>query len=231
MAASATSSSEVRELFARIALSYDRLNHLLSLSVDKLWRARAAREIPPRGRVLDLCAGTLDLALAIHRSRPHARVLASDFCLEMLRLGRAKPGAATLTILAADALHLPFPDRSFAALTCAFGVRNFADLDRGLREARRVLQAGGRLVVVEFFKPATAWSRSLHRIYVRWVLPAVGRWVSGDPRAYRYLADSIGGFLSVEQFGATLRASGFDRVRAIELPSRVATLVIAELEA
>ena len=222
-------SAAVRQLFSGIAHSYDRLNHLLSLNVDRWWRWRAAREVPPAGAVLDLCAGTLDLALAVQRARPRTKTAAADFCPEMLELGRHKPGAHKLGLVVADALRLPYRDAAFVAVTCGFGVRNFADLQRGLFEARRVLAPGGRLIVLEFFRPRSALSGWLHRSYVRAVLPGIGRLVSGHPSAYKYLADSIGGFLSVEEFRTALLEAGFDTTRAVALISGVASLVIGEV--
>ena len=221
--------AEVRRLFGGIAPSYDRLNHWLSLNVDRWWRRRAARELPESGNVLDLCAGTLDLALAARRAHPKLKVVATDFSPEMLRLGRRKRGAGALHLAVADALCLPHRGAAFAAVTCGFGVRNFADLHRGLVEARRVLMPGGRLIVLEFFRPRSIGSRWLHQGYVRLLLPLIGRLVSGHSSAYQYLADTIGGFLSVEQFETALRSAGFDATRVIHLPSRVATVVIGEV--
>lgn len=217
-----------RGMFERIAPTYDLLNRVLSAGTDRLWRARAVAEIEraPRGPVLDLCAGTLDLAAAIAHRRPLDRVVAVDFSPAMLALGATK--APRVETVVADALHLPFDDASFAAVVCGFGMRNLADLTLGVREVRRVLSPGGFFVTLELFRPARITARALHRVYARAVLPTIGGLVSGDPSAYDYLARSMAGFVTRTEYEDVLRSSGFSLGAGFDLTLGVASIVRAE---
>ncbi|MBA2564510.1 MAG: ubiquinone/menaquinone biosynthesis methyltransferase [Gemmatimonadetes bacterium] len=232
-------------MFSQIAPRYDLLNHLLSGGLDVLWRRATVRAllhelVPPlrrdgRGdilpavaprrravgragyRVLDLCAGTLDLSCALSDSRRLAgRAVALDFALPMLRRGRHKLGgrrARQILPVCADGLDLPLRDASFDAVMVAFGIRNFEDMDRGLAEARRVLAPGGVLFVLEFSQPSNPLFRSLYEMYNRSVLPALGGAISGHPRAYRYLPASVAEFPDAAALRGRLEAAGFERVR------------------
>jgi demethylmenaquinone methyltransferase/2-methoxy-6-polyprenyl-1,4-benzoquinol methylase len=223
--------SYVRQMFTAIAPRYDLLNHLLSFNIDRWWRRRAVDRLAwqraPDGTYLDLCAGTLDLALELAR-RPGftGRAVGADFVVPMLRRGRGKRDA--LEAVGADALELPFPDTRFHGCMVGFGVRNLADLDRGLDEIRRVLKPGGRLVILDFAIP-TAWPvRPLYLFYFRRVLPRVGRLVSKHTTAYSYLPDSVTDFPSPERLAARLSAAGFARVAFERLTLGVAALVWGE---
>jgi len=202
----------VRRLFTAIAPRYDFLNHLLSLNMDRAWRraavARLGWEARPDGVYLDLCAGTLDLAATLARAPGfRGRVVGADFVVPMLARGiRKAPRAAPV---AADALELPFPDGRFDGAMVGFGVRNLADLDHGLREARRVLRPGSRFVVLEFTTPRFAPLRALYLFYFRRVLPAIGRAVSKHREAYTYLPESVAAFPSPEALAERLVAAGF----------------------
>ena len=214
-------------MFSAIAPRYDLLNHLLSLNVDRSWRRRAVDrlgwEARPDGRYLDLCAGTLDLAVELAR-RPGFRgqVVGADFVLEMLRIGRRKDHR--VRPIAADALALPFEDASFDGCMVAFGVRNLADLDAGLAEFARVLKPGARLVILEFSMP-TAWPvRPLYRFYFRRVLPVVGRAVSRHVSAYSYLPDSVHAFPDPDAVCGAIAAAGMRSVTAEPLTFGVTTL-------
>jgi ubiquinone/menaquinone biosynthesis methyltransferase len=219
---------QIRRMFDRIAPSYDRLNHLLTFNIDRRWRRRAvaALSLPEAPRVLDLCAGTLDLTAEIARAHPRGFTVAADFSLPMLRSGATKAGPRVGTVCG-DALALPFASGSFDAVLCAFGVRNLASLELGVDEVRRILRPGGQLAVLEFFRPESAWSRGLQGLYNRWVLPWVGGALSGDPAAYRYLAGSIAAFASVQEFQELLGSRGFTKPTPDRLFPGVATLVIA----
>ena len=211
------SAGTIRSMFSRIAPRYDLLNRLLSGGTDVAWRREAARLLAPADgeRVLDLCSGTGDLALAVRRrSRGGARVVAADFTFEMLVLGKEKFGreGAPIAEAAADGLRLPFPDGSFDGATAAFGVRNFEDLDRGLAELCRVLRPGGRLVVLEFTPEPSGPLAPLVRFHVRRLVPILGRLVSGDGSAYKYLPDSVGRWPAPDALAARMRAAGFDSV-------------------
>lgn len=208
--------ARIRAMFGRVAGRYDLLNHLLSGHLDRLWRRRLARDLalPAGARVLDLCAGTGDQAIALHRRG--YRVTAADFCLPMLALARPKFGRAAATPpvpLQADALALPLPDGQFDGATVSFGLRNVADLDRALGELARVLRPGGELGVLEFTVPALAPLKSLYLFYFRRLLPRLGGWLSGDPSAYTYLPESVLGFPQREGFVARLAAAGFEAGR------------------
>lgn len=211
----ASHSREVRAMFARIAGVYDLMNHLLSLNLDRRWRHRlAARVEDGVGPVLDLCAGTGDLSLACSRMGKGRLLVATDFCMEMLRRGRRKRGAEAFRLLAADAMHLPFADGSFDAVLVGFGVRNLADVRRGLQEMTRVLRPKGQLLVLEFFRddPGGNGARRGASVPVRRALsaliPLVGRLFSRDAAAYAYLPGSIDEFVTVAEFADLLRAAG-----------------------
>src|SRR5204862_4320567 len=193
LAARAAKRSYVRSMFTAIAPRYDLLNHLLSLNVDRSWRRAAVRRLAwerrPDGTYLDLCAGTLDLAATLARARGfRGTVVGADFVIPMLARGKGK--AARARPVGADALTLPFADARFDGAMVAFGVRNLADLDAGLRETHRVLRPGARFVVLEFTTPRFAPLRALYLFYFRRVLPAIGRAVSKHRDAYTYLPES-----------------------------------------
>jgi len=205
-------SHAIRDMFARVAPRYDLLNHLLSASLDRVWRRRLARSLglPPGSLVLDLCCGTGDQAEALRRRE--LRVAAADFCLPMLARARPKferGGSPAPCPLAADALELPFAPGRFAGAAVSFGLRNVADLDRALAELARVLAPGGELGVLEFTVPAVQPLRGLYLFYFRHLLPRLGGLVSGDGSAYSYLPESVLGFPQREGFLARLAAAGF----------------------
>jgi ubiquinone/menaquinone biosynthesis methyltransferase len=198
----------------------------MTLRVDQRWRRRLVRDLALRSgqRLLDLCAGTMDVAAEARRQQPGAHVLGADFSLPMLALGAKKTG---LPAAQADALALPFPDRTFDAVTVAFGMRNLEALDRGLAELCRVLRPGGRLGMLEFFRPESQGSRLVHGAYNRLALPVLGRVLSPDPDAYRYLVASIERFASRPEFEDACRSAGFEGVRGETLFPGVCGLVVA----
>ncbi len=207
--------SYVRDMFTAIAPRYDLLNHLLSLNIDRGWRRRAVRRLAwerrADGTFLDVCAGTLDLAAELaHQASFHGRVVGADFVVPMLKLGRDK--ARALRPVGADALRLPFPDAAFDGATVGFGVRNLADLDAGLRELRRVLRPGGRLVILEFTLPPAWPVRAVYLAYFRHLLPFVGRLVSKHRDAYTYLPDSVLRFPTPEGLAERMGHAGFSEV-------------------
>ncbi len=211
----------MREMFTRIAPRYDLLNHLLSAQMDRLWRARTARELKPvlqrpDALVLDLCCGTGDLAFALQRGAK-ARILGADFSHPMLVRARQKASAGNGTppvpFLEADALRLPFAEKSFDLVTSAFGFRNLANYEDGLREIFRVLKSGATLGILEFAEPAPGLLGDAYRFYTRTVLPKVGGWISGDAAAYSYLPKSVGRFFRPEQLVSLLTNMGYVQVR------------------
>ena len=216
-------SRKVREMFTQIAPTYDSLNHILSLQFDRLWRARTAKLLRPiltrqDALVLDLCCGTGDLALALRKSAK-ARIIGADFAHTMLVRARAKsivgnphsglPAPPPLVLAEADALHLPFAGESFDLVTTAFGFRNLANYEAGLREIHRVLKPGGTLAILEFTEPSDNLLGNLYRWYFRRVLPRIGGWLSGDRAAYTYLPNSVSRFFQPHELSALLSSVGF----------------------
>lgn len=221
----ATHADAARGMFERIAPTYDLLNRVMSAGLDGRWRDRAVAQLAgaPDGPLLDLCAGTMDLTRLLVRARPEARVVAVDFSRAMLEAGRQKAPRAEVVV--ADVAALPFADATFAGVICGFGVRNLADPLRCAREVRRVLRPGGVFVTLELFRPTRPATRAFHRVYASVVLPAVGGWLSGDKRAYGYLARSMAGFLTRAEYERLLSDAGFSCVHAEELTLGVASLV------
>jgi len=214
-------SRQVRDMFTRIAPRYDLLNHLLSGQMDRLWRARTAKQLQfildrPDALVLDLCCGTGDLAFALQR-KGHARVLGADFSHTMLTRARAKAasenGTSAMAFLEADALHLPFADESFNLVTTAFGFRNLANYEEGLREISRVLKPRATLAILEFAEPPKGFLGDTYRFYTRTVLPKIGGWISGDADAYSYLPKSVARFFRPEELVALLSQVGYTEIR------------------
>ena len=214
-------SRQVREMFTRIAPRYDLLNHLLSAQMDRTWRARTARELKPilarpDALVLDLCCGTGDLAFSLQREAK-AQILGADFSHTMLIRAREKAAvannAAPMPFLEADALRLPFADGTFDLVATAFGFRNLANYEEGLREIYRVLKSGGTIAILEFTEPARGILGDAYRFYCRTVLPKIGGWISGDADAYAYLPKSVARFFRPEEFATLLKKVGYDQVR------------------
>lgn len=206
--------ADIRRMFSGVAPRYDLLNRLLSFGIDRGWRRDVAQglALSPNVRVLDLCCGTGDLALEM---ASRAKAFGCDFTWEMLVRGRAKSerSGLALRLIAADALRLPFSDGAFDAATVAFGVRNLEDIAAGLREFRRVLRPGGRLAILEFSRPHHPLLRFPYWIYLKGLLPLVGRLISRRKGAYLYLATSIAGFPEPEALSRILEAHGFGEVR------------------
>jgi len=205
---------QVQRIFSEIAPRYDLLNHVLSLNIDRAWRRRAVDRLgweeAPGGTFLDACAGTFDLALELaEREGFHGKVVASDFAQPMLVTGSPKLRDADVAPVCADTLRLPFADGLFHGATVGFGVRNLADLRRGLAEFHRVLRPGARLVVLEFTTPPNALVRAGYHFYFHRVLPLVGRVVSGHPWAYTYLPNSVREFPGPDALETLFRDAGF----------------------
>lgn len=219
----------VREMFSRIAPRYDFLNHLLSFSLDRVWRRRTARIFSavlarPEARVLDLCCGTGDLAFALarrrtrllgHQSSGAAPVVGSDFVEGMLVRARQKAQAAGahVAFAGADALALPFSDSTFDLITAAFGFRNLSNYESGLRQFARVLRQGGELGILEFSEPERGLLAGVFRAYFRHVLPRIGGAISGDKQAYAYLPGSVAKFPSASRLRELMERNEFTDVR------------------
>lgn len=208
---------DVQAMFSTIAPRYDALNRLLSLGVDRRWRSQAARAALQDGarRVLDVATGTGDLAFTLAGQAPEAEVTGVDFAEPMLARARAKGDGrrSRVRFEVGDGTALRFADGSFDAVTIAYGLRNFSDIDAGLREFLRVLRPGGRLVVLEFPPPPGGAFGTLYSVYFRRLLPAIGALVSGRGAAYRYLPASVIAFPRPDALAERMRAAGFDDVR------------------
>ena len=199
-------------MFDAVAPRYDLLNRLLSARQDVHWRRKASQELelPAGASVLDICCGTGDQAIAL--SKRSYRLIAADFSIPMVGLAQSKfrgLGSAAPSGMVADALELPLADRSLAAVTVSFGLRNVEDLDRSLIEMYRVLDPGGQLVVLEFAVPRQALFRQLYLVYFRHILPKIGQFLSPRGSAYKYLTESVPSFPQREQFTARLEQAGF----------------------
>jgi len=212
-----SASRAVREMFTAIAPRYDLLNHLLSANIDKLWWRRTARTFTtilsrPGAKVLDLCCGTGDMAFALRRESAQAHISGVDFSHAML-VRAASKSAADRSIkpvpwVEADALQLPFPDESFDLVTSAFGFRNLADYDAGLREIHRVLRPSGEIGILECSEPNGLLGK-LYDVYFQSVLPKIGTLISGVQGAYSYLPASVARFPAPPQMMARMQAAGF----------------------
>jgi demethylmenaquinone methyltransferase / 2-methoxy-6-polyprenyl-1,4-benzoquinol methylase len=227
------SEARVRRMFGEIAPRYDLVNHVTSLGIDRYWRWYTVRKVPPASGapILDLCTGTGDLALAYYRAgRGQSPVVGADFCHPMLVLGRGKAQQAhaeQITFVEADAQRLPFPDNHFQIVSVAFGLRNVTDTDRGLGEMLRVCRPGGRIVVLEFSKPAWQPFTFLFGFYFRHILPCIGQALARNRHdAYHYLPESVGEFPSGEALAERIRRAGACDVRYHQLSLGIATLYV-----
>jgi len=231
----APSREGVAGMFDRIAERYDLLNRVLSFGRDIAWRNRLVRALPQRGNlhVLDLATGTADVLLACARRGPGvARGVGLDPSAGMLGHGARKIRRAgldgTLTLFQGDGATLPYADATFDATTIAFGIRNYADYEAGLREMHRVVKPDGRALILEFSLPANAAFRTLYLFYFRNILPRIGGLLSGDFAAYSYLNRTVETFPYGEAFCDKMRRSGFKTVEAHPLTFGIATLYIAD---
>lgn len=214
---SAEFSEQVQSMFDRIAGRYDLLNSLMTAGLHHAWRVRAAdrAEVGPGDSVLDVCCGTGDLAFELAgRVSPGGHVVGCDFSEQMLDLAREKAAerGAPVRFEWADALRLPYDAERFDAVTVGFGVRNFADRERGLREMARVLKPGGRLVVLEFTAPRRPPFSTFYSLWFDRIVPVLGR-LTPNPDAYSYLAESVHGFPDPQGLAAKMDAAGFERIR------------------
>jgi demethylmenaquinone methyltransferase/2-methoxy-6-polyprenyl-1,4-benzoquinol methylase len=218
-------------MFDAIAARYDLLNHLLSAGLDNQWRRRAVAslQLTPGETVLDLCAGTGDLAIAAHRAAPGVRrVVGVDFSGAMLAIGKSKAiRVRSIVFVRGDATQIPLGDGTIDAATIGFGIRNVERPGTACREVLRVLRPGGRLAILEFALPRSSVLRNFYLWYFRHVLPRIGRLVSRHPSAYTYLPASVEAFPSPEEFCDELRSAGFGTVRAAPLTLGIVYLYVA----
>ncbi|MBI2807414.1 MAG: bifunctional demethylmenaquinone methyltransferase/2-methoxy-6-polyprenyl-1,4-benzoquinol methylase UbiE [Planctomycetes bacterium] len=235
--------TKIRSMFNNIAPSYDLLNHLLSCNIDKYWRWRTTRLVPPQtgplrdsalqaAPILDLCTGTGDLALAYDRAAlGQVPIVGADFCHEMLLRAEAKAkrrnASERIRFLEADAQRLPFPSDWFQITTVAFGLRNVTDTDKGIAEMVRVTQPGGRVAILEFSQPRGFLMGPLYRFYFRHILPRLGQMISrSKDNAYRYLPESVMQFPDGEALAERLRGHGLSEVKWHPFTFGIATLYV-----
>lgn len=204
----------VQDMFSRIAPRYDLMNRVMTGGQDLRWRQEAIRlvAVPPGGLLLDLGAGTGDLAREALRQEPEANAVAADFTLEMMRTGRSHHQAASLRWCGADALHLPFPDECFDAVVSGFLLRNVVDIQYALNEQLRVLKAGGRWVALDTTRPRQNLFYPFIMLHLRFIIPGLGRVLTGQSDAYRYLPESTKNFLHAEQLAGYLIDAGLKEV-------------------
>ena len=224
---------QVAEMFDNIAPKYDFLNHLLSLGIDITWRKKAVKILSKRNPkvILDVATGTGDFAMEAMSLSP-TRVVGIDISNEMLNVGRKKIAnknwSSSIEMIQADSEDLPFEDGTFDAITVGFGVRNFAHLEVGLGEMLRVLKKGGQVAIIEISQPSSFPIKQLYGIYFKGILPAVGKLVSKDARAYTYLPESVTHFAQGREFVDILTKVGYKNAEFTPLTFGAATLYIAE---
>ena len=228
--------SPIAAMFDRISPKYDALNHLLSLNIDKVWRKKTATIVSktqPK-TILDLATGTADLAIALAKQNPQAHIIGMDISEKMLEIGKEKVKLQNLEnqieLHHGDAATLPFEDARFDAVTVAFGVRNFENLDKGLSEIHRVLKTNGQAVVLEFSMPEKFPVKQLYNFYFKHLLPSIGKWVSKDENAYSYLPHSVEKFPKPSDFCSILGSFGLKNCQMKPLSFGIATLYVANKE-
>lgn len=225
--------AQVEQMFDNIAHSYDKLNHRLSLNIDKLWRKRALNRLKPYKpqSILDIATGTGDFAIQAAQTLQPKQVTGTDISEGMMNVGRQKVKAlkldSVISFAKEDCMALSFEDNTFDAVTAAFGIRNFQNLDQGLREMCRVLKPGGHLCIVELTSPVMFPMKQLFKVYSHTVLPIYGRLISGDRVAYSYLTATIEAFPQGERMVEILKAAGFAKATFKRLTLGICTLYLA----
>lgn len=226
---SATKKQQVAKMFDSISGRYDFLNHFLSLGIDIVWRKKAIsllKDIHPK-IILDVATGTGDFSIEALSLKPE-KIIGVDISEGMLEVGRKKMQERKLDSIIhlqyGDSENLPFQDNFFDALIVAFGVRNFENLERGLAEMLRVIRPGGRIVILEFSRPAKFPMKQLYRVYFTSILPRIGRWISRDQAAYRYLPDSVQAFPDGQDFIKILSAIGYKNPQCNPLTFGISSL-------
>ncbi len=225
---------EVREMFDTIAPTYDRLNHILSLQIDKIWRRRVvdiAKRVSP-AKILDLATGTADLAIALAQKLPTSEVTGADPSQGMLAVAKEKIEqrglSQRISLCVEHAENLSFDSESFDLVTAAFGVRNFSDLEGGIKEMARVTRHGGWVVVLEFSTPQNPLFRAIYNLYSREILPRVGAILSKDRKAYEYLPASVEEFASRDKFLKIMQHAGLERCAAKSQSFGIAQIYVGQ---
>ena len=223
--------ANIGKLFDRIAGTYDRFNHITSLGIDIYWRKVAIRGLRPVEKMLDVAIGTADVAIMALRKHKAIHVTGLDLSAEMMSIGQQKASRAGLAdkidFILGSAQEMPFQDERFAAVTCAYGIRNFSDLDKGLQEMNRVLQEDGQLVILEFSYPTNPVIRWAYDLYFSHLMPLIGRVISKDSNAYTYFLHSVKTFIWGEEMLEHLRNAGFKNVSYRTMTFGITTLYTA----
>lgn len=225
---------QVELMFDNIARRYDFLNHFLSMGIDKLWRKKAIsllKDLQPK-QILDIATGTGDLAITAAKKLKPEKIIGIDLSQKMLAYGRLKIKKKNLgsiiELKQGDSENIEFADNNFDALTVAFGVRNFENLDKGLNEMYRVLRSGGKAIILEFSKPRTFPVNHIYNFYFKRILPTWGKMIAKDNSAYTYLPESVNAFPDGDLFLNHLKKAGFKNTKQISLTFGIASIYIAE---
>jgi demethylmenaquinone methyltransferase/2-methoxy-6-polyprenyl-1,4-benzoquinol methylase len=225
---------QVADMFNNIASKYDFLNHLLSLGIDKGWRTKAIKSIERIApiKILDVATGTGDLAIAAAKKISDSSVVGIDIAAQMLEVGKVKIKdknlSARIEMIVGDSEALPYEDNHFDAVLCAYGVRNFQDLPKGLNEMCRVMRTGGRLAILEFSQPKTFPVKQVFFLYFKYIMPLFGKLVSKHSTAYNYLPESVMAFPEGQDFCNILTQCGFKNVQSRPLSFGITSLYTAE---
>lgn len=228
-----TKTEQVEQMFNNIAPTYDALNHRLSWDIDRSWRRKAILQLAPYQpqRILDIATGTGDFAILAAEMLHPQQLIGADISEGMMQIARRKAASKQLDEIVSfqreDCMRLSYPEGTFDAVTAAFGIRNFADLDAGLREMCRVLRPGGHLSIVELTQPIAFPMRQLFSIYSHTILPVYGRLISKDTSAYSYLTQTIEAFPQGEQMVTILQQAGFSEARFRRLTFGICTMYFA----
>ena len=224
---------QVAMMFNRIAFRYDLMNHLLSFGIDRRWRGQLRKILSayhPQ-KILDIATGTADVAIELAKLQPK-KIIAVDISDEMLQIAgekiRKQGLDSLITLMNADSQQLPLANEEFDAVTVAFGVRNFENLQKGLLEMFRLLKKGGVLAILEFSKPRTTPFKQLFNFYFKNICPLLGQWITHDKNAYNYLVQSVQTFPSGKAFEEVLKKTGFQNTRCIPLSLGICAIYTAE---
>lgn len=230
----ASKKEQVANMFDSIAKKYDFLNRFLSLGIDQGWRKKAIEYLKqkPLNHLLDIATGTADMALMAYRQIHPTKITGIDISEGMMQYGRIKIAEKKLThcieLKTGDSTDIPFEDAQFDGAMVAFGVRNFANLEKGLTEINRVLQPGSRLVVLEFSQPSSFWFKPIYTLYMKWITPTVGKIFSGNKEAYAYLNESVIAFPEGKAFLTVLEKAGFKNVQQEKLTLGICSIYIGD---
>jgi demethylmenaquinone methyltransferase/2-methoxy-6-polyprenyl-1,4-benzoquinol methylase len=231
---SGSKKEQVEQMFDNIAGKYDLLNRVLSMGIDKGWRKKMVRQLHalPSSKVLDVATGTADVALDIVKAHDDLSVTGLDLSAEMLRYGQEKIDKQSfqdrISLIKGDSEQLPFGKNEFGAATIAFGIRNFERPQKGLEEIYRVLQPGGKLLILEFSQPRKAPFKQLYNTYFKYVLPTIGRYSSKDKKAYSYLYESVQAFPDYDRFTKWMEEAGFQNCEFKVLTFGICCLYIGQ---